>query len=786
MDPRPHNETISLHVGCTLYPPAALGQGFTALEDKVATAIHQVGLTCQDLGHLHNALGEYRSMTLDMGVEVKVPDFMCSASTTEKMLPPWMFVTQGLEDEIVGNSSDDEHSLNRGRIPDPNRKDALLQNAFTIGGVHHLLSSVSKDTAAALHGFDKFFGMLQEEEKWLGRSGRRERDFATCLLGTPFADQTKSFNRFSISLYKPRWLNVVAFCKASQEPSSILRRTFSPSSYNAGSSDGNEKDKDNQFNATVLRGILDDRWYHAYKLMVIKVDTVVLQLDRWFDQCPCHGHLFVGKRFGKDRRKRFLEEAGLSHGRCPFVSCRGWELIVGALDQVFAELRGMCLADLLQHLGAKEVPEDVVARMLPEFHLALNHIELMLSVKFGWLKEFPYALLGLSHPLRTKAQAWGRTLVQRYDQQPEALHELAHRLTKKFLGAGVLRSQLDKFIAEGVLENELATEIATMRFIPFSDRVIEAEHVYLTAVARNEAGTFRGVRYSAAHRFKMIGDRLHNPDFRHALVTHMAEFARSQYDPRVLIRALGMENHPVFHDFCSKGVLTRSQWGLKDRYEVRRQFENIIYRQDVALKHVPHREARAEHDGAEKIAKAAYRKLFHGFNDTRSKPTSVSSLLLNSAMPHCLKVASDFVFFSLPLVSGELPLNSVPLSDAMSSENQIKSEEIVDPPPDIADNRLGDSGEPAVDEVQIEDRAVGAAIVPMDVGAAAENLGEQSRAFLRVLSGRIGEVKALANFTTGSGIPLPKRAVAFTMHRGHNSDSGVDVEICASPVGAVV
>ena len=186
------------------------------------------------------------------------------------------------------------------------------------------------------------------------------------------------------------------------------------------------------------------------------------------------------------------------------------------------------------------------------------------------MAQFPYTLLGLSHPVTTKSRAWGRSLAQHYDRQPQGLRDQGHGLTKKFWDPGVLRSQLDRFISDGVLGNKLADEIGAMRFIPFSDRFIEAEHVYLSAVARSQPGTFRGVRFSAAHRFKMLAERLHDPDFRHALVTHITEFTKSRYDPRVFIRALGLENHPVLHDVCNQNRVTQAQWSLKERYETRR------------------------------------------------------------------------------------------------------------------------------------------------------------------------------------------------------------------------
>ena len=77
---------------------------------------------------------------------------------------------------------------------------AFLGNAFTISGCHHLLSSVAKDAASALEDHERYYSMLQVEERLLGRTGRREKYIASCLLGTPDADLKKIFKRFSPNL----------------------------------------------------------------------------------------------------------------------------------------------------------------------------------------------------------------------------------------------------------------------------------------------------------------------------------------------------------------------------------------------------------------------------------------------------------------------------------------------------------------------------------------------------------------------------------------------------------
>ena len=82
-------------------------------------------------------------------------------------------------------------------------------------------------------------------------------------------------------------------------------------------------------------------------------------------------------------------------------------MVHGELEKTFSKLHALCLADLLQELGAKDFPEEIVARVLPEFGRALISVELNMSVEFTWRKELPYTLLGLSHPVPRKSLAWG-------------------------------------------------------------------------------------------------------------------------------------------------------------------------------------------------------------------------------------------------------------------------------------------------------------------------------------------------------------------------------------------
>ena len=125
----------------------------------------------------------------------------------------------------------------------------------------------------------------------------------------------------------------------------------------------------------------------------------------------------------------------------------------------------------------------------------------------------------------------------------------------------------------------LEMEVGAMRLVPFSDRPIEAEHVYLGAVT---VGTYRGLRFSAAHRFKLIADSLSNSQYREALLNNLVQLEGDRWDPRRCVRMLSMDNHPALFDWCN--VRSARQQGAHPSDEGLRVFELLLYRQTSFLK----------------------------------------------------------------------------------------------------------------------------------------------------------------------------------------------------------
>ena len=156
-----HSACIFELISIRLHVPVALGLGAAAIEDKVASTFHQLAVESRDVSHLVSELRKYRSVTLDMGMEVKIVKCCTPSRRLERLLPPWMSAEAATRAEDLDNDAEDlqpEASLGN------SLGHAFLRNAFTIGFCHHLISLVAKDTSSSLQDFESFYAMLKVEE----------------------------------------------------------------------------------------------------------------------------------------------------------------------------------------------------------------------------------------------------------------------------------------------------------------------------------------------------------------------------------------------------------------------------------------------------------------------------------------------------------------------------------------------------------------------------------------------------------------------------------------------
>eukprot|EP00975_Prorocentrum_lima_P057074 11973734-Prorocentrum_lima.AAC.1 len=124
-------------------------------------------------------------------------------------------------------------------------------------------------------------------EKLLCVHYHRDRFRATCLEGCP--DEDEVFQRFPGSIYEARWFAVYNFVQRIGPMVKIMVLRWDVHRYIDGfSQDKRNEEQDKQFNPHLVRGVLDDKMFHGYNQLLIKLGCVLKGICRRMEACPCH------------------------------------------------------------------------------------------------------------------------------------------------------------------------------------------------------------------------------------------------------------------------------------------------------------------------------------------------------------------------------------------------------------------------------------------------------------------------------------------------------------------
>ena len=518
-------------------------------------------MQCFDTDHVLRHIDTYASFTSDLGTEVKVCEFNYPRENLNLIMPHWLSTRVGrspLQNELADDDDDDD-----GDCAPPGYNNPLLQctsptcflrNAMPIPGAGHTIHNALKGLPAALDHYKTFIEELETVEKALTHHGRRERIYAKCLMGTPYAKYKDAITTFSFTLHEDRWGAVAGFCVASILPLAVLRRCWSQDGYEGkGASKLLEKqwagDVGKAFSPAVLTAILKCPLFRHYHYMICKMKGIPTYLMQWFDNCPCHDEFFSNARTTAKRRQA-LRKDGLDCDACPNGSCRAWEVVDGKLklDEVLSAFGKAMEADIISTVGLKSndgltdaLSSSDLMVILNDYRAGLSHIQLSLNIRMSWGKHLPWLLCAVPHPSPARGAHWAKKCVEAYAQKPEIQH---HRLSVLFLKPGSpLRECIDIFIATSKMPALLRLQSAPFLFVPLGHRYIEREHKYLSDVTRPKTGVHLGHVFSGK-RLRVVEGLLADSVFRGKLVQHYMSLKTT----KGLIKAMGFENHPVFKE----------------------------------------------------------------------------------------------------------------------------------------------------------------------------------------------------------------------------------------------
>ena len=705
-------------------------------------------------------LDEIFSFTSDMGTEVKITDYKIDRLNLRTVMPDW------LADRRTRSPLVEEHSTS----PAPERSpllqcqgDHFLRNALPVSGVGHMIHNSVKGFADVLQHFAAFFLQLKVVEMALKHKGRCERICATCLRGTPYAKHIDAFMNCSQTLHESRWTAVAAFCAASTMPLGVLRRCYSASAYlQRGRGElverQWEKTEDRKFDANELQTILKSGRFRNYHGMVIKLHRVPGRLQSWFDACPCHEALLLFAA-NRHQRAKILREDGLAAGKCPCSTCRGWEVVDGKLGEVINTLGDESKDQLQEAIESKEsdgltepMSQADHALIFLDFSAGIAHLQLSFGVRLRWGTELPWMLMGLAHPIVSRAQHWGRRCIQAYSAKSEDQH---HRRSILYLKPGSpLRTALDMFVASGSMPGLLRLHVAVFYFIPLGDRNIEREHKYLSDVVRPKTRVILGHWFSV-RRLRIVEKRMFvDAVFADGLVDKFLSLKST----KSVIHIFGLEKHPLFQD------MMRNQQGRRDKavnQVVRRVLEQVVYRQELGMKYTTFDFARKTNAAADEKWRGAERKTHM---KPRVIPTTVDELLLLNASDHLQAVGKAVGFITMRhQLAGGIGLNTTVLSEDLSMPDATLQDNEGEADASESDGKDEGDAVDSEEEGQPPKRQrmdANDAIVPV---AEEEESIEQLTCF-RMLKSRPGGIKSLATYIEKGGTKVSPTSFAVTLH----------------------
>ena len=174
---------------------------------------------------------------------------------------------------------------------------------------------------------------------------------------------------------------------------------------------------------------LRDPLFHAYNRLLLTIGSVLRNLTRWLEGCPCHVTTFsmAGQKSKKHIKKLFPKLQ-----RCPAAGCRATEIATGALEEGIAELMQTCAATLVHSLDASEEARHIIRS---DLKAAKSYLELGLRVKFKCFAQLPWLLCGLAHREDDKRRACAQQCLRLYRAtEAQGFQEKHHHaLTVQFM-----------------------------------------------------------------------------------------------------------------------------------------------------------------------------------------------------------------------------------------------------------------------------------------------------------------------------------------------------------------
>ena len=346
-----------------------------------------------------------------------------------------------------------------------------LQKSWQVPGVLHICHNVCHDVTDSMEHFEEFKAHMCALAAVLSDKILRQGTQALLFSSGPASVHYAKFAAFGERILDHRWQSVSIFLREFEPLEQPLREYWNLEAMNrrGRGSDGQSAKRLHAFDAAMT---CQELW--PYLQMLRALFQVVDAISEWAQACACHW---------QRRVERVLSQA------CPLRGRRAPELACGEISSFLDELKN-------EFSGAWLASPQCTA----DWSQALQRMQFLLELKFGFWTTLPHALAGLCHPCDDKARLCARNVLAQWqclkESGSECLHASRFSLCRKLLDAGELRELTLRFM-RGELSRtdadmaEWRKALAPVSFIPIVERSVEGRHAQIhriVARAPNKSG----------------------------------------------------------------------------------------------------------------------------------------------------------------------------------------------------------------------------------------------------------------------------------------------------------
>jgi hypothetical protein len=477
---------ICKHIHVHNLMPAALGSGAESLPHKMRALLHMMHMECESEASLLSLCESVYGVTTDMGTEIGL------AETVHDSLQQWFEATcqprrqYGVElDDGSAVYHDGAAALGRHHV---------FSQALPWPGILHIIDNLTLQLFdKALEDwtwFEKGIGCLND---LLSKRWRRERFIATCLRSDPQGCQHLSLDTHefpSIASWRA-WGSLTQQLEKVMPLRGSLQRFWSAAKYNRQGAEEKEDTRNAALDTHLLTETIQDPYFWAYCSMLYHIQTLLEQLRKWSESCPCHSriltqqlrdaHVDVNQVNASSHWRRMCKtEADLcQHRTCPMNGKRAPEVVCSVIQQTFDAVANASEMNISSVL-AVSLPLNQRGKLLSEWSSARTHLRAVLEMKLHFASVIPWQLCGLAHHDRDLVQQCARNCLGQWDACPDARYH--HRVSVTFLGPpSGLRPQIEAIAGGASMTDypQLLSAIAPLKFIPIVERTIEQKHAFI-------------------------------------------------------------------------------------------------------------------------------------------------------------------------------------------------------------------------------------------------------------------------------------------------------------------